>query len=184
MIVRRCIFVFLLLVSVSLLLGATVNYKNITYNEKIDLIVLKSAQDKPFTGTIKHSKFELKVENGKLLPNDLILGFQDVYIEDADRIPELIFSTFVVRFKDLDIPFTGKLKVADVYDDYSFLISYKDGIKNGEFLSCYYNGTIWDKSNYKDGEKDGWCFRYDESGKPTSKTLYENGVEKETAKLD
>lgn len=133
---RILILVFLVLV----ILGCskTVNSKDITYNAEKDLIVLKSNEEKAFTGTVENYnekgilQFKLNLKKGKTLPNNLTFKKQEVFSENYlnfTTVDEMLTDTTLVYSKDLNIPFTGKIEYPREDNDAQVLITYKDGKK-------------------------------------------------------
>lgn len=52
---------------------------------------------------------------------------------------------------------------------------FKDGKRDGEWLSWYANGTIWSKGYFKEGKRTGKSWVYHPNGKLYMKGKYEDG---------
>ena len=70
--------------------------------------------------------------------------------------------------KRTDIPFTGKT----TGDEQG---SFKNGKKDGSWISYYDNGQLLTKRTYKDGKRDGLWAAYHDNGQLWSKGPYKNG---------
>ena len=67
-----------------------------------------------------------------------------------------------------DVPFTGKT-TGETQG------SYKNGKKDGPFVSYHENGKLQSKGTYKNGERDGLWVRYHDNGKLSSQGTHKNG---------
>ena len=67
-------------------------------------------------------------------------------------IDDLVERNDLYYKKFSDVPFTGKTTE-------EFQGSFKDGIRNGQWVSYHNNGQLWYKGEYKDGKPVGkWVF--------------------------
>ena len=69
-----------------------------------------------------------------------------------------------------DVPFSGK--VTGLYQG-----SFKDGMKDGPFVSYLSSGQLHHKGTYKDGKEDGTWFFYYVGGQLFFKGTYKDGKE-------
>ena len=55
------------------------------------------------------------------------------------------------------------------------ITTYRDSVKNGQYISYYENGKVWAKGQYKNDEKDGAWNTYRENGKIAEEVNYKSG---------
>ena len=67
-----------------------------------------------------------------------------------------------------DVPFTGEISGIEIG-------SFKNGKKNGEWLSYHRNGQLFSKGNFTNGEKGGLWEFYHENGQLKAKDNFKNG---------
>ncbi len=51
-------------------------------------------------------------------------------------------------------------------------------VDNGRYIQYFPSGKLFLEGNFKEGEKDGYWFQYDEKGKKVLEKYYENGMER------
>jgi len=77
--------------------------------------------------------------------------------------------------KFMDVPFTGQYLSCYENGQLKVKSNYKDGKYDGEFLRYYEDGQLNIKSNFKDGKYDGEFLRYYESGQLSEKGNFKDG---------
>ena len=70
--------------------------------------------------------------------------------------------------KFTEVPFTGKITGKTQG-------SFKNGKKEGNWVSYHDNGQLLEKGNYKNGKQEGIWILYNTNGEPILKKNYENG---------
>ena len=169
--------------------------RELTYNEKNELIYLKDNNDDEF---FKKYRTYLDSETTKTYINDKLELFQEikgltettilykknevskviVEYSDNNRINSVVKSykndrllkeTFIKNKKivlEKEYYASGKLAKE---------IPLKDGLINGEVKDYYENGKIRSTATFIDGDIDGVVKKYNQAGKVIKETLYKNG---------
>ena len=88
----------------------------------------------------------------------------------GETMDDLVERDGIYYKKFTDVPFTGK--VTGEYQG-----SFKDGKRDGLWVSYYYNGQLKWKGNYKDGKVDGPFVSYWDNGKLQSEGTLKDGKE-------
>lgn len=65
-------------------------------------------------------------------------------------------------------------KVTTYSNGFKYITNYKNGIKNGEYITYLDNGSVYEKGNYVDGKKIGEWTTYNK-GKVSTKYFYKKG---------
>jgi len=77
------------------------------------------------------------------------------------------------------------LKQIEEKDEYGNKTTYtvdENGVKQGSFEFCFYDGSGYGKGTYKDGKKDGVCEVYHENGQLAYSYTYEDGAKEGEAR--
>lgn len=72
-------------------------------------------------------------------------------------------------------PYTGILVSYYEGSQLEAIMTYRNGLLEGERVIYYRNGLIKSKETYRDGKKEGFSLIYYDNGKPMIKTQYVNG---------
>ena len=86
----------------------------------------------------------------------------------GETMKDLVVMDGLYYKKFTDVPFTGK--VTGEYQG-----SFKDGKRDGPWVSYYYNGQLKWKGNYKDGKVDGPFVSYWDNGTVQSQGTSKDG---------
>ena len=86
----------------------------------------------------------------------------------GETVKDLVVMNGLYYKKSTDVPFTGK--VTGEYQG-----SFRDGKREGPWVSYYYNGQLKWKGNYKDGKVEGPWVAYHKDGQLWEKGTYKDG---------
>jgi antitoxin component YwqK of YwqJK toxin-antitoxin module len=86
----------------------------------------------------------------------------------SETLDDLVKREGIYYQKFTDVPFTGKVTGNEQG-------SFKNGRKDGAWVSYYQNGQLRYKDNYKNGETEGAWVGYYENGQLWYKKNYKNG---------
>ena len=99
----------------------------------------------------------------------LVLLFPALALGGEIQLKDLVITNGLYFKKFTNIPFTGKVTGREQG-------SFKDGKKDGPYVSYNDNGQLLLKGTFRDGEKDGpWVWNYD-NGQLEWKGTFKNGV--------
>ena len=134
--------------------------------------ILSVSEFDPITGNYTYKEY---YENGNLketslfTSNDLKNGKSEQFYENGKQ-KSIEFYT--------DSGLSDKATYYDEYGQKIKEVEYKDGFKNGKFLSWHHNGKIYQSLEYKNGMLHGSYKVYDENGKLEKDGEYYNGKSK------
>jgi len=77
--------------------------------------------------------------------------------------------------KFMDVPFTGQYLSCYENGQLKVKSNYKDGKYDGEFLRYYESGQLSEKGNFKDGKPEGEQLSYHGNGKLKKTEIYKDG---------
>ena len=174
--------------SFSIFAEREVNYEDLKYNEKTELIYANDEKE-PFTGIAKdyYEDKSLKVEFP--YKNGRIEGKAKAYYPSGKFKSEAFFVDDLLQGKSVGYYESGNLQYEDNYkdDELDGLIKeyyengqiksemyYKSGNLDGPATVYYENGQLHIEENYKDGKLEGESTNYDENGNLTSKAIYKD----------
>ena len=181
--------IIFILTSFSIFAQREVNYEDLKYNEKTELIYANDEKE-PFTGIAKdyYEDKSLKVEFP--YKNGRIEGKAKAYYPSGKFKSEAFFVDDLLQGKSVGYYESGNLQYEDNYkdDELDGLIKeyyengqiksemhYKSGNLDGVATEYYENGQVYIQESYKDGELDGESFNFNEDGSLRSKAVYKNG---------
>jgi len=98
----------------------------------------------------------------------LVLLFPALAFGETVKFEDLVERERLLYKKFSDVPFTGE--VTGRYQG-----TFKDGKRDGPWVSYHDNGQLHWKGTYKDGEWDGPWVNYWDNGQLQSKKIYKNG---------
>ena len=87
----------------------------------------------------------------------------------SETINELVSRDGLYYKKLSDVPFTGKTNGSEQ-------CQFKNGKKQGLYVSYHRNGQLFQKGHYKNGKQHGEWIAYYESGKLWTKTYSKHGI--------
>ena len=181
--------IIFILTSFSIFAQREVNYEDLKYNEKTELIYANDEKE-PFTGIAKdyYEDKSLKVEFP--YKNGRIEGKAKAYYPSGKFKSEAFFVDDLLQGKSVGYYESGNLQYEDNYkdDELDGLIKeyyengqiksemyYKSGNLDGPATVYYENGQVYIQESYKNGELDGESFNFNEDGSLKSKAVYQNG---------
>tara|TARA_B100001971_G_C18079110_1_gene477290 strand:- start:145 stop:762 length:618 start_codon:yes stop_codon:yes gene_type:complete len=98
----------------------------------------------------------------------LVLLFPSLALGDTVEWGDLVERDGLYYKKFTDVPFTGQTAGEKQG-------SFKNGVKDGPWVSYWGNGQLWEKGDYKNGLKEGPWVGYHENGGLLQKGNYKDG---------
>ena len=174
--------------SFSIFAEREVNYEDLKYNEKTELIYANDEKE-PFTGIAKdyYEDKSLKVE--LTYTNGILEGEAKQYYQSGKLKSTAIFSNGLLNGQCIGYYESGNIEyeenylddelngsVKDYYEDGQLKaeLNYKNGKLDGLEKEYHQNGQLYIEENYKDGKLEGESTNYDEKGNITSKRIYKD----------
>ena len=174
--------------SFSIFAEREVNYEDLKYNEKTELIYANDEKE-PFTGIAKdyYEDKSLKVE--LTYTNGILEGEAKQYYQSGKLKSTAIFSNGLLNGQCIGYYESGNIEYEENYLDDELNGSVKDYYENGQLKAelnykngkldglekeYHENGQLYIEENYKDGKLEGESTNYDEKGNITSKRIYKD----------
>ena len=180
--------IIFILSSFSIFAQREVNYEDLKYNEKTELIYANDEKE-PFTGIAKYyskdesSIFEFPYKNGKKEGRGKEYYLNGKFKSDAFFIDGLLQGKSIGYYENGNLEYEenykdGKLDglVKNYYENGQLKaeLNYKNGQLDGLARAYHENGQLHIEENYKDGKLEGESTNYDEKGNITSKRIYKD----------
>ena len=127
---------------------------------------------------------KLKLKSGKVfeVPAHKLSKEDNEFIGSLAKPDRVSFEKIIERdgvtyLKSSNLPFTGKSYALHPNGQKYFEVNYKDGKKNGLFVSWDENGKKSSERNLKDGKKEGLEVFWHENGQKSIEGNYKDGKE-------
>ena len=181
--------IIFILTSFSIFAQREVNYEDLKYNEKTELVYANDEKE-PFTGIAKDYYEDKSLKAELTYTNGILEGEAKQYYQSGKLKSTAIFSNGLLNGQCIGYYESGNLQYEDNYkdDELDGLIKeyyengqiksemyYKSGNLDGPATVYYENGQVYIQESYKNGELDGESFNFNEDGSLKSKAVYQNG---------
>ena len=87
----------------------------------------------------------------------IVLLFPALALGGEVKLEDLVVREGLFYKKVLDVPFTGRTTGMEQW-------TFRNGKKDGPYVSYYKNGQLYEKGTYKDGKLDGPWIEYYKNG--------------------
>ena len=174
--------------SFSIFAQREVNYEDLKYNEKTELIYANDEKE-PFTGIAKDYYEDKSLKAELTYTNGILEGEAKQYYQSGKLKSTAIFSNGLLNGQCIGYYESGNIEyeenylddelngsVKDYYEDGQLKaeLNYKNGKLDGLEKEYHQNGQLYIEENYKDGKLEGESTNYDENGNLTSKAIYKD----------
>ena len=174
--------------SFSIFAEREVNYEDLKYNEKTELIYANDEKE-PFTGIAKDYYEDKSLKAELTYTNGILEGEAKQYYQSGKLKSTAIFSNGLLNGQCIGYYESGNIEYEENYLDDELNGSVKDYYENGQLKTelnykngqldglarAYHeNGQLHIEENYKDGKLEGESTNYDENGNLTSKAIYKD----------
>ena len=174
--------------SFSIFAEREVNYEDLKYNEKTELIYANDEKE-PFTGIAKDYYEDKSLKAELTYTNGILEGEAKQYYQSGKLKSTAIFSNGQLNGQCIGYYESGNIEyeenylddelngsVKDYYEDGQLKaeLNYKNGKLDGLEKEYHQNGQLYIEENYKDGKLEGESTNYDEKGNITSKRIYKD----------
>ena len=174
--------------SFSIFAEREVNYEDLKYNEKTELIYANDEKE-PFTGIAKDYYEDKSLKAELTYTNGILEGEAKQYYQSGKLKSTAIFSNGLLNGQCIGYYESGNIEyeenylddelngsVKDYYEDGQLKaeLNYKNGKLDGLEKEYHENGQLYIEENYKDGKLEGESTNYDEKGNITSKRIYKD----------
>ena len=174
--------------SFSIFAEREVNYEDLKYNEKTELIYANDEKE-PFTGIAKDYYEDKSLKAELTYTNGILEGEAKQYYQSGKLKSTAIFSNGLLNGQCIGYYESGNIEyeenylddelngsVKDYYEDGQLKaeLNYKNGKLDGLEKEYHQNGQLYIEENYKDGKLEGESTNYDEKGNITSKRIYKD----------
>ena len=174
--------------SFSIFAEREVNYEDLKYNEKTELIYANDEKE-PFTGIAKDYYEDKSLKAELTYTNGILEGEAKQYYQSGKLKSTAIFSNGLLNGQCIGYYESGNIEYEENYLDDELNGSVKDYYENGQLKAelnykngqldglarAYHeNGQLHIEENYKDGKLEGESTNYDEKGNITSKRIYKD----------
>ena len=174
--------------SFSIFAEREVNYEDLKYNEKTELIYANDEKE-PFTGIAKDYYEDKSLKAELTYTNGILEGEAKQYYQSGKLKSTAIFSNGLLNGQCIGYYESGNIEYEENYLDDELNGSVKDYYENGQLKAelnykngqldglarAYHeNGQLHIEENYKDGKLEGESTNYDENGNLTSKAIYKD----------
>jgi len=171
--------------SFSIFAQREVNYEDLKYNEKIELIYANDEKE-PFTGIAKDYYEDKSLKAELTYTNGILEGEAKQYYQSGKLKSTAIFSNGLLNGQCIGYYESGNIEYEENYLDDELNGSVKDYYENGQLKAelnykngkldglekeYHQNGQLYIEENYKDGKLEGESTNYDEKGNITSKRI-------------
>ena len=174
--------------SFSIFAEREVNYEDLKYNEKTELIYANDEKE-PFTGIAKDYYEDKSLKAELTYTNGILEGEAKQYYQSGELKSTAIFSNGLLNGQCIGYYESGNIEYEENYLDDELNGSVKDYYENGQLKAelnykngkldglekeYHENGQLYIEENYKDGKLEGESTNYDEKGNITSKRIYKD----------
>ena len=174
--------------SFSIFAEREVNYEDLKYNEKTELIYANDEKE-PFTGIAKDYYEDKSLKAELTYTNGILEGEAKQYYQSGKLKSTAIFSNGLLNGQCIGYYESGNIEYEENYLDDELNGSVKDYYENGKLKAelnykngkldglekeYHQNGQLYIEENYKDGKLEGESTNYDEKGNITSKRIYKD----------
>ena len=174
--------------SFSIFAEREVNYEDLKYNEKTELIYANDEKE-PFTGIAKDYYEDKSLKAELTYTNGILEGEAKQYYQSGKLKSTAIFSNGLLNGQCIGYYESGNIEYEENYLDAELNGSVKDYYENGQLKAelnykngkldglekeYHQNGQLYIEENYKDGKLEGESTNYDEKGNITSKRIYKD----------
>jgi len=174
--------------SFSIFAEREVNYEDLKYNEKTELIYANDEKE-PFTGIAKDYYEDKSLKAELTYTNGILEGEAKQYYQSGKLKSTAIFSNGLLNGQCIGYYESGNIEYEENYLDDELNGSVKDYYENGQLKAelnykngkldglekeYHENGQLYIEENYKDGKLEGESTNYDEKGNITSKRIYKD----------
>ncbi len=174
--------------SFSIFAEREVNYEDLKYNEKTELIYANDEKE-PFTGIAKDYYEDKSLKAELTYTNGILEGEAKQYYQSGKLKSTAIFSNGLLNGQCIGYYESGNIEYEENYLDDELNGSVKDYYENGQLKAelnykngkldglekeYHQNGQLYIEENYKDGKLEGESTNYDEKGNITSKRIYKD----------
>ena len=174
--------------SFSIFAEREVNYEDLKYNEKTELIYANDEKE-PFTGIEKDYYEDKSLKAELTYTNGILEGEAKQYYQSGKLKSTAIFSKGLLNGQCIGYYESGNIEYEENYLDDELNGSVKDYYENGQLKAelnykngkldglekeYHQNGQLYIEENYKDGKLEGESTNYDEKGNITSKRIYKD----------
>ena len=174
--------------SFSIFAQREVNYEDLKYNEKTELIYANDEKE-PFTGIAKDYYEDKSLKAELTYTNGILEGEAKQYYQSGKLKSTAIFSNGLLNGQCIGYYESGNIEYEENYLDDELNGSVKDYYENGQLKAelnykngkldglekeYHENGQLYIEENYKDGKLEGESTNYDEKGNITSKRIYKD----------
>ena len=181
-------FIIFILSSFSIFAQREVNYEDLKYNEKTELIYANDEKE-AFTGIAKDYYEDKSLKAELTYTNGILEGEAKQYYQSGKLKSTAIFSNGLLNGQCIGYYESGNIEyeenylddelngsVKDYYEDGQLKaeLNYKNGKLDGLEKEYHQNGQLYIEENYKDGKLEGESTNYDEKGNITSKRIYKD----------
>ena len=171
--------------SFSIFAQREVNYEDLKYNEKTELIYANDEKE-PFTGIAKDYYEDKSLKAELTYTNGILEGEAKQYYQSGKLKSTAIFSNGLLNGQCIGYYESGNIEYEENYLDDELNGSVKDYYENGQLKAelnykngkldglekeYHQNGQLYIEENYKDGKLEGESTNYDEKGNITSKRI-------------
>ena len=180
--------IIFILTSFNIFAQREVNYEDLKYNEKTELIYANDEKE-PFTGIAKDYYEDKSLKAELTYTNGILEGEAKQYYQSGKLKSTAIFSNGLLNGQCIGYYESGNIEyeenylddelngsVKDYYEDGQLKaeLNYKNGKLDGLEKEYHQNGQLYIEENYKDGKLEGESTNYDEKGNITSKRIYKD----------
>ena len=180
--------IIFILSSFSIFAEREVNYEDLKYNEKTELIYANDEKE-PFTGIAKDYYEDKSLKAELTYTNGILEGEAKQYYQSGKLKSTAIFSNGLLNGQCIGYYESGNIEYEENYLDDELNGSVKDYYENGQLKAelnykngkldglekeYHQNGQLYIEENYKDGKLEGESTNYDEKGNITSKRIYKD----------
>ena len=180
--------IIFILTSFNIFAQREVNYEDLKYNEKTELIYANDEKE-PFTGIAKDYYEDKSLKAELTYTNGILEGEAKQYYQSGKLKSTAIFSNGLLNGQCIGYYESGNIEYEENYLDDELNGSVKDYYENGQLKAelnykngkldglekeYHENGQLYIEENYKDGKLEGESTNYDEKGNITSKRIYKD----------
>ena len=180
--------IIFILTSFNIFAQREVNYEDLKYNEKTELIYANDEKE-PFTGIAKDYYEDKSLKAELTYTNGILEGEAKQYYQSGKLKSTAIFSNGLLNGQCIGYYESGNIEYEENYLDDELNGSVKDYYENGQLKAelnykngkldglekeYHQNGQLYIEENYKDGKLEGESTNYDEKGNITSKRIYKD----------
>ena len=180
--------IIFILSSFSIFAEREVNYEDLKYNEKTELIYANDEKE-PFTGIAKDYYEDKSLKAELTYTNGILEGEAKQYYQSGKLKSTAIFSNGLLNGQCIGYYESGNIEYEENYLDDELNGSVKDYYENGQLKAelnykngkldglekeYHQNGQLYIEENYKDGKLEGESTNYDEKGNIILRLIYKD----------